>query len=84
VPDHDVLRALHTLEPLLSALQDRLISVGVPADVLEDAVAAVGEAYAIGHVDGVRHAVAQIAPVAEKAGLRLGLAPDVQAAGPPG
>ena len=79
MPDHETLRALHGLEPLLSHLYDLLHSAEVPGDVFDDVVAAVGEAYAMGRIDGVRSAVAQVATEAEKRGLRLMLAPDAEA-----
>ena len=81
MPDHETLRALHGLEPLLSYVYDLLRAAEVSDDVLHDALAAVGEAYAMGHIDGVRSAVAQVATEAEKRGLRLMLAPDVEAGG---
>jgi hypothetical protein len=81
VPDHETLRALYGLEPLLSYVYDLLHSAEVPGDVFDDLLAAVGEAYAMGRIDGVRSAVAQVATEAEKRGLRLMLAPDLEAGG---
>jgi hypothetical protein len=78
VPDHETLRALNGLEPLLSNLYDLLHSAEVPGDLIHDVMDGVAEAYAIGHIDGVRGAVAQVAPEAEKRGLRLMLAPEAE------
>ena len=68
MPDHETLRALHGLEPLLAYLYDLLHSAEVSGDVLHDVLAAVGEAYAMGHIDGVRNAVAQVARRRRSAG----------------
>jgi hypothetical protein len=63
--------ACRSLDPLLTTLHASL------GDVAEDALGLVAEAYATGHRDGVRHAVADIAPVAAAHGLSLRLAPDL-------
>jgi hypothetical protein len=67
--------ACRSLDPLLTTLHESLDDAG--AGVAEDVLGLVAEAYATGHRDGVRHAVADIAPVAAAHGLSLRLAPDL-------
>ena len=76
--DHDCAAtlALRALEPLLDELF-ALLDEG-PAARHRAAVLA-ARVYAAGHRDGIRHAVAQVAPEAEERGLRLHLADDVAA-----
>ena len=69
--------ACRSLEPLLDTLDDTLHEAGAAASLGRDLLRAVAEAYAAGHRDGVRHAVAEIAPVAESHGLRLWLGPEL-------
>jgi hypothetical protein len=84
VPDHETLEVLLSLEPLLEHLHGTLTAADVPEDVVQEALAVVGEVYVVGRVDGVRDAVAQVAAEAERRGLRLMLAPDVaNETGPP-
>jgi hypothetical protein len=77
VPDHEdpaAAIACRSLDPLLVTLHEVLDGAGAN-HLADEAVTLVAEAYAIGHRDGVRHAVADVAPVAEEHGLRLWLAP---------
>lgn len=69
--------ALRSLEPLL----DELFAVldDAPA-VHQDAAAAIAaRIYTAGHRDGVRYAVGEIAPEAERRGIHLYLSPEVAA-----
>jgi hypothetical protein len=68
--------ACRSLDPLLTALHEAL-RLADAADAADDALTAIAEAYAAGHRDGVRYAVADIAPVAAAHGLRLRLAPEL-------
>jgi hypothetical protein len=80
VPDHEdpaAAIACRSLDPLLATLREALAGAGA-GHLADDAVTFVAEAYAIGHRDGVRHAVADVAPVAAEHGLRLWLALDVR------
>lgn len=67
------------VRPLLDGLADVLELHGVPHPVVASAFQAVAEAYAAGHLDGARAAVGEIAPVAERHGLRLLLGPALRA-----
>jgi hypothetical protein len=68
--------ASRSLGPLVDHLYDALARAGAH-DVAHDVLSLAAEAYALGHRDGVRHAVAEIAPVAEAHGLRLWLGPEL-------
>jgi hypothetical protein len=68
--------ACRSLEPLLDDIHDTLVRAGAH-DVAHDVLTLAAEAYALGHRDGVRHAVAEIAPVADAHGLRLWLGPEL-------
>lgn len=70
--------ACRSLEPLLDALDAALDEAGAAASIGRDVLAVVAESYAAGHRDGVRHAVAEIAPVAASRGLRLWLGPELR------
>ncbi len=78
MPDHEDSAAIacRSLDPLLTTLHEALGSAG--ANVADDALAFVAEAYATGHRDGVRHAVAEIAPAAAAHGLELWLGPELR------
>src|SRR5688500_3208462 len=60
--------ARRSLEPLFENLYEALAGVGAAAAAPE-VLRLVAEAYALGHRDGARHAVADIAPVAAAHGL---------------
>lgn len=70
--------ARRSLEPLLDTLDDALNEAGAEASLGRDVLTLVAESYAAGHRDGVRHAVAEVAPVAASHGLRLWLGPDLR------
>ena len=78
MPDHEdsaAAIACRSLGPLLTTLHEALAGAG--AGVADDVLDLVAEAYAAGHRDGARHAVADIAPVAAAHGLGLWLGPDL-------
>ncbi|HTI35000.1 MAG TPA: hypothetical protein VL422_15095 [Miltoncostaea sp.] len=68
--------ACRSLEPLLDTLDATLAAAGATS-AGGDVRALVAEAYARGHRDVVRHAVAEIAPAAASHGLRLWLGPEL-------
>ena len=68
--------ACRSLEPLLDHIHETLARAGAD-DVARDVLTLAAEAYALGHRDGVRHAVGEIAPVAGAHGQRLWLGPQV-------
>ena len=75
--DSTVAIAQQALEPLLCSLESALVEQGVAFDVVHELFGVVAEIYAAGHLDGVRHAVAEIAPEAERHGLRLWLSSEL-------
>jgi hypothetical protein len=79
VPDHEdaaVAIAQRSLQPLLMRLHETLDRADA-RDVAQHVLTVAAEAYAAGHRDGVRHAVADIAPVAASHGLQLWLGPEL-------
>jgi hypothetical protein len=75
VPDHEdsVAGIAHgSLEPLLARMH-ALLADDCADGLSRDLFRLAADIYAIGHRDGVRHAVAEIAPAAERRGLRLWL-----------
>jgi hypothetical protein len=79
VPDHEdaaVAIAQRSLQPLLMGLHETLDRAD-SRDVARHVLTVAAEAYAAGHRDGVRHAVADIAPIAASHGLQLWLGPEL-------
>ncbi len=68
--------ACRSLEPLFEGLYEALARAGADAAAPE-VLRVAAEAYALGHRDGARHAVADIAPAAAAHGLRLWLGPEL-------
>ena len=82
MPDHQdstVAIAQRALEPLLCSLENALVEQGVAFDVVHELFGVAAEIYAAGHRDGVRHAMGEIAPEAERHGLRLWLSSELEA-----
>ena len=81
MPDQDstVAIAQQALEPLLRSLEDALVEQGVASDVVHELFGVAAEIYAAGHRDGGRQAVGEIAPEAERHGLRLWLSAELEA-----
>ena len=69
--------ARDTLEPTIRELARSMYARGATDADVDLAIAAIAESYALGHRDGQRYAVAQIAPETERLGLHLHLAPDL-------
>lgn len=69
--------ALRSLGPLLDELLEVLDDV--PGADRDAAAAIAARIYTAGHRDGVRYAVGEIAPEAERRGMHLYLAPEVGA-----
>jgi len=94
VPDHeDSVGAIphHSLEPLLDRMHE-LLGTECSERLSHELFLIAAEVYAVGHRDGVRYAVADIAPTAARHGLQLwldveepvpGERPGVAAAGMP-
>lgn len=75
MPDHEDSAAAiahRSLEPLLASLHDALTEEGA-THLAHDLFLITAEIYAVGHRDGVRCAVADIAPEAARHGLHLWL-----------
>jgi len=75
VPDHeDSVGAIahRSLEPLLDRMQ-KLLAEECRGSLSHALFVIAAEAYAVGHRDGVRYAVADIAPTAARHGLQLWL-----------
>jgi len=75
VPDHeDSIGAIarRSLEPLLDRMHE-LLAEECSARLSHELFLIAAEVYAVGHRDGVRYAVADIAPTAARHGLQLWL-----------
>ena len=86
MPDHeDSVGAIphHSLEPLLDRMHE-LLGTECSERLSHELFLIAAEVYAVGHRDGVRYAVADIAPTAARHGLQLWLdvdEPDERPAG---
>jgi hypothetical protein len=70
--------ARSSLAPILEVVAEVLEEEHVSPSLTREIFSAVAEAYVVGHLDGQRQAVGEIAPVAEKHGLELKLAPNLE------
>ena len=73
--DASVARSVAALEPLLRAFKEALTESGLPPKEMDELFVTAAEIYALAYRDGIRHAVGEIAPEAERHGLRLWLSP---------
>lgn len=85
MPDREdpTVAARLTLDPLLCSLYDALTAHDVSSRVVDELFDVAAEIYVAGHRDGVRHAVAEIAPEAERHGFRLWLPSELDEPPPP-
>jgi hypothetical protein len=75
--DASVTSSAAALEPLLRSFKEVLIESGLPSKEMDELFVIAAEIYALAYRDGIRHAVGEIAPKAERHGLRLWLSPDL-------
>lgn len=75
--------AARSMAPLIERVCDVLDGLDADAAATERIAEALGQAYVAGLTDGARDAVGQVAAEAERRGLSLKLAPELQAAEPP-
>ena len=79
MPDYEdasVASSVASLEPLLSSFREALIESGLRGKEMDELFFTAAEIYALAYRDGVRHAVGEIAPEAERHGLGLWLSPE--------
>ena len=80
MPDYEdstVAMSMAALEPLLRSFREALLESGLPWEEVDELFCTAAEIYALAYRDGVRHAVGEIAPEAERRGLRLWLSPEL-------
>ena len=75
--DANVAISVAALEPLLRSFNEALTESGLPSKQMDELFFTAAEIYALAYRDGIRHAVGEIAPEAERHGLRLWLSPDL-------
>jgi hypothetical protein len=75
--DASVASSVAALEPLLRSFKEALAESGLPSRETDELFFTAAEIYALAYRDGIRHAVGEIAPEAERHGLRLWLSPDL-------
>ena len=73
--DASVASSVAALEPLLRSFKEALTESGLPPKEMDELFVTAAEIYALAYRDGIRHAVGEIAPEAERHGLRLWLSP---------
>ena len=81
MPDYEdvsVASSVAALEPLLKSFREALLESGLRGEEMDELFFTAAEIYALGYRDGARHAVGEIAPEAERHGLRLWLSPELE------
>ena len=81
MPDYEdasVASSVTALEPLLRSFREALLESGLRGKKMDELFFTAAEIYALAYRDGVRHAVGEIAPEAERHGLGLWLSPELE------